>query len=132
MTQPLPAGAGSGFSNPLVGGGGGLVYPSIHSPDFVQSISGWTINKDGSAEFNDLTIRGTFQGLDFLINASGFFFYKGSPASGNLFMAWAESSGTDSFGNTYDEGFGYYSTTTGNPLIEIRPDLQALLVYATS
>lgn len=45
-----------GFSNPLVGGGGGLVYPSIHSPDFVHGVSGWSIDKDGSAEFQDVII----------------------------------------------------------------------------
>lgn len=27
----------SGFSNPIIGGGGALVYPSIHSPNFVGS-----------------------------------------------------------------------------------------------
>lgn len=40
-----------GFSNPLVGGGGGLVYPSIHSPNYLPTIQGWSINKDGSAQF---------------------------------------------------------------------------------
>lgn len=47
-----------GFSNPIIGGGGSLVYPSIHSPNYVPSQSGWTINKDGTAEFADLTVRG--------------------------------------------------------------------------
>ncbi|MGH3223577.1 MAG: hypothetical protein ACRDPY_33655 [Streptosporangiaceae bacterium] len=49
----------SGFSNPIIGGGGALVYPSIHSPDYVTEVSGWTVSKDGSAEFSDVTIRGT-------------------------------------------------------------------------
>jgi hypothetical protein len=48
----------SGFSNPIVGGGGALVYPSIHSPGFQAGVTGWTIRKDGTAEFNGVTIRG--------------------------------------------------------------------------
>jgi hypothetical protein len=47
-----------GFNNPIIGGGGALVYPSIHSPDYVPNVSGWAINKDGSAEFNDVIILG--------------------------------------------------------------------------
>lgn len=43
-----------GFNNPIIGGGGALVYPSIHSPDYVPGVSGWSINKDGSAEFNSI------------------------------------------------------------------------------
>ena len=41
----------TGFSNPLVGGGGALVYPSIHSPNYVLGVSGWSINKNGTAQF---------------------------------------------------------------------------------
>lgn len=46
------------FSNPILGGAGALVRQSIHSPDYVAGVSGWTINKDGFAEFNDVTLRG--------------------------------------------------------------------------
>ena len=46
------------FSNPIVGGAGSLVRQSIHSPDYVAGVSGWTINKDGTAEFNSTAIRG--------------------------------------------------------------------------
>lgn len=45
------------FSNPIVGGTT-LIRPAIHSPDYVEGSTGWSINKDGSAEFNDVTIRG--------------------------------------------------------------------------
>lgn len=48
-----------GFNNPLVSKGGSLVYPSIHSPDFVAGVSGWSIRKDGSVEFNNGVFRGT-------------------------------------------------------------------------
>lgn len=46
------------FSNPIVGGENGeLIRASIQSPDYVAGVSGWTINRDGSAEFNNVTIR---------------------------------------------------------------------------
>lgn len=47
-----------GFSNPIVGGGGNLILPAIRSPNYVPSSAGWTINRDGSAEFADLIITG--------------------------------------------------------------------------
>ncbi|MBG0819131.1 hypothetical protein [Planomonospora sp. ID82291] len=46
------------FQNAVVGGGGELVREAIHSRSYVPGISGWTINRDGSAEFNDVTVRG--------------------------------------------------------------------------
>jgi hypothetical protein len=46
------------FGSPVVGGTT-LIRAAIHSPDFVAGVSGWTINRDGSAEFNDVVIRGT-------------------------------------------------------------------------
>lgn len=46
------------FENPIVGGENGeLIRPSIQSPDYVPGVSGWTINRDGSAEFNNVVIR---------------------------------------------------------------------------
>jgi hypothetical protein len=66
----------SGFNNPIISGGGSLVYPSIHSPGYESGVQGWTVNANGSAEFNDLTIRGTFNGLDYLINSAGIFCYS--------------------------------------------------------
>jgi hypothetical protein len=51
----------SGFANSVVGGGGDLIRESIHSPGYMPGISGWSINRDDSAEFNDLTARGTVE-----------------------------------------------------------------------
>lgn len=48
----------SGFADPIVGGIGNLIRQYIRSPNYVANVSGWTINKDGSAEFNNLTVRG--------------------------------------------------------------------------
>ncbi|MGH3121720.1 MAG: hypothetical protein ACRDND_11950 [Streptosporangiaceae bacterium] len=66
----------SGYASPIIGGGGALAYPSIHSPDYIPGSSGWSVNKDGSAEFADLDVRGTFNGTDFVVNKDGIFFYS--------------------------------------------------------
>jgi hypothetical protein len=106
-----------GFSNPLVGGGGALVYPSIHSPSFVHNVSGWTINKDGSAEFNNLTVRGTFFGLDFIINSNGIFIYSGAPATGNLVGSWCPVAvANDGFGNAALKDFTVYNAGTSGTI----------------
>lgn len=57
------------FSNPVVGGENGeLIRASIQSPDYVADASGWSINRDGSAEFNDIAIRdGAIIGGDIVI-----------------------------------------------------------------
>lgn len=47
------------FSNPITGGQGTLVRPAIKSPDYVPGVSGWSINRDGTVEFNNGTFRGT-------------------------------------------------------------------------
>jgi hypothetical protein len=47
-----------GFSNTITGGGGSLVRPSIHSPNYVPGVSGWSINRDGTAEFAGGQFRG--------------------------------------------------------------------------
>jgi hypothetical protein len=94
-----------GFSNPIIGGGGGLVYPSIHSPNYVPNVSGWSVNKDGTAQFTGLAIiGGTFTGTNFVMNQAGIFFYGGTPAAGNLIESVAAAAGTDGFGNAYLAG----------------------------
>lgn len=75
---------GGSFFRGLTQANGQLVLPSITSPNFVTGVSGWTIRKDGSAEFNNLTVRGTFNGTNYRLNSSGAFFYSGVPAAGNL------------------------------------------------
>lgn len=95
----------AGFSNPIIGGGGSLVYPSIHSPGFETGVTGWSIDKNGDAEFNDVTIRGTFFGVDFIFSADGLFVYGGTPALGNLAISVAAAATTaDSFGNAVQGG----------------------------
>ena len=96
---------GQGYFLGITAGLGNLVIPSVQSPNFVHDVSGWQIAKDGSAEFNNLTVRGTFYGTDYIINVDGIFFYSGTPAAGNLVLSIAPSAGSDTFGNAYPEGF---------------------------
>jgi len=99
----LVAGGMSNFLG-LTQGGGSLVLPSIHSPGFTAGVTGWSINKDGSAEFNNLTIRGTFFGTDFIINSTGLFFYFPTEALGNLVLSISPNGGTGPFGETIRAG----------------------------
>jgi hypothetical protein len=94
---------------------GNLAIPAIRSPNFVHGVSGWQIAKDGSAEFNNLTIRGTFFGLDFIINSNGAFFYNGTPALGNLKISIVSNGGgVDSFGNVYLDNMTTYNVANAN------------------
>lgn len=49
-----------GFRNAVVGGIN-LVRAAIQSPNFVTGTTGWRISRDGSAEFNNATVRGTLE-----------------------------------------------------------------------
>lgn len=53
-----------GFTNPIIGGADVLVREAIRSPNFVTGVSGWSINRDGSAEFNDAIFRGDVHVID--------------------------------------------------------------------
>lgn len=98
-----------GFNNPIVGGGGALVYPAIHSPNFSVGppLVGWSVDKSGDAFFANLTLSGTFNGLDWYLNSSGLFFYNGTPALGNPPVISITPPGTtvDQFGNSIDAIF---------------------------
>lgn len=68
----------SGFQHAIAGGQGNLVATQLQSPNFMPGIQGWQVTKAGDAEFNDVTVRGKFEGTDFVINNSGMFFYSPS------------------------------------------------------
>lgn len=93
-----------------------LVRAAINSPNYVQGSTGWAIKIDGSAEFNNVTIRGgaivggTLTGTDWIINAAGSFFYSSTPAHGNLVASIASAGGTDGFGNVYQAGTWAYGS----------------------
>lgn len=48
----------SGFANAIIGGAQKLIRKAIQSPDFQTGVLGWSVNKDGTAEFNEVTVRG--------------------------------------------------------------------------
>lgn len=50
-----------GFMNPVIAGDGELVVDNIHSRGYIAGVSGWEIGRDGSAEFNNVTVRGNFE-----------------------------------------------------------------------
>lgn len=49
----------SGFANSVVNAAGTLLRRAIASPNYVANTTGWSINKDGTADFATATIRGT-------------------------------------------------------------------------
>jgi len=85
------------FRNPIVGGST-LRRPAIASPNYHSGSTGWSINRDGSAEFNQLAVRGstTMGGIDL--------FYDGTPGPGTLVASIAAQAGVDEFGNAYPAG----------------------------
>lgn len=85
-------------------GGVVLVRPALQSPDYAPGVAGWAIKIDGSAEFNDVVIRGgtVVSGLAL--------YYNGTPAAGTLILSIAAAAGTDAYGNAYPAGLGVYGT----------------------
>jgi hypothetical protein len=101
---------------------GALAIPSVRSPNFASGISGWSINQDGSAEFNNLTLRGNqvfpngfiSNGDGTLTDKPGFFLYSGTPAVGNLVYSCTASqtgAGHDKFSNAYLDGDTSYDNS---------------------
>lgn len=82
-----------------------LIREAIQSQGFQSGVQGWTIRADGSAEFNNVVIRGgtVVSGLAL--------YYDGTPALGNLIMSISATAGTDAFGNAYVEGVGLYGAS---------------------
>lgn len=93
----------SGFSNSILGGMSKLIRAAIQSPNFVHGSTGWSINKNGTAEFNNIIIRnGTVISGVFLLYSSA------TPALGNLVVSFAPiAGGTDTVGNVYPQGFNF-------------------------
>jgi hypothetical protein len=95
----------------LTQGLGNLAIPSVQSPNFMEGITGWQISKNGNAEFNNLTIRGTFYGIDFVINSTGLFFYSPTEVLGNLVLSISPNGGTGPFGETIRNGINLINGT---------------------
>jgi hypothetical protein len=114
-----------GFTNPVFGGNT-LIRPAIRSPNYTPGVAGWSINRDGTAELNSLTLRGTFVGNDWILNEQGLFFYSGTPALGNMSGSWAQTAGTDAFGNAYPAGLEIYSALGSIALSAVDGILQSV------
>jgi hypothetical protein len=93
------------FRNPILGDTV-LLRPAIQSPNYHSGSSGWSVNVDGSAEFNNVTIRGgeTISSTDL--------YYSGTPAAGNLVASISATGGTDQFGNVYEPGVITYDNAS--------------------
>ena len=81
-----------------------LVRPALQSPDYAAGSAGWAIKIDGSAEFNNITIRGAQT-----IGGEALY-YDGTPAAGSLILSISAAGGTDDFGNAFVGGLGIYDT----------------------
>jgi hypothetical protein len=108
------------FRHDVAGGQGNLIVTSLQSPDFAAGSAGWQVRKDGSAEFNNLTIRGTFFGTDYEINAAGTFFYSAAPAAGNLIQSESNTQGQDGFGNYFLSGNTNYIPQGGGGYLAVQ------------
>lgn len=94
--------------NPIVGGIA-LRIPAIRSPNYVAGTSGWTINQDGTAEFQGATIDG---GSVIISGANGeLLVYNPTPGVGNLRVSIAAMAGTDPYGNAFPAGIGVFNTS---------------------
>lgn len=104
---------GSAYFLGLTAGMGSLVIPSVQSPNFLTGVSGWQIRKDGSAEFNNIVIRGgeTIGGTTLG--------YNGTPALGNMALSISTTGGTDAFGNVFRPGIWIYGPNGSQAGLEI-------------
>lgn len=114
-------------------GGVTLVRPALQSPGYVTGSSGWAVKVDGSAEFNNVVIRGSTT-----VGGNGFY-YSGTPAAGNLIMSVSAAAGTDTYGNAYTAGVGVYGTadrvtarSTSGDTVALRADAVSYVADSTS
>jgi len=115
--------------NPIVGGTV-LRLPAVQSPNFSTGVSGWSINQDGTAEFNGLIIHGTIvlgTGTNSVIILDtvrhAIFIYD---AFGHLIGSVAASPGTDTLGNNYQAGFTSYVGGNVNTFVRMLDDQLAI------
>lgn len=100
----------TGFAHDIASGQGNLIVTALQSPNFLTGVRGWQIAKNGDAEFNDITIRGSeiiggsFVGDDFVISQSGVVFYSSTPTTNNMESSQAPATFIDPYGNEVLEG----------------------------
>lgn len=91
------------FAHDIAGGQGNLIATSLQSPNFEHLVQGWQIAKDGSAEFNNVVIRGGT-----VVDGTSLY-YSPSPGYGNLVASISATTGTDAYGNAYVSGVATYN-----------------------
>lgn len=69
------------FRDPIVAGDT-LVRAAIRSVNYVAGVSGWSIERDGAAEFNDVTVRGELFVTD--VDGSYVRIYDENPGDGSV------------------------------------------------
>jgi hypothetical protein len=84
-------------------GGTSLVIDRINSPNYVTGVSGWTINQDGSAEFNNVTIRGGTT-----IGGTSLWYSTATPQANTLVESVSSTAFIDSAGNYVLAGHAAY------------------------
>jgi hypothetical protein len=123
------------FNNPVMGGPN-LIRPRMQSPNFsIAAQTGWAIFENGDAFFFNITATGAVTSNTVIVAGAGdgVFVYDGAPASGSLVVAIAAAAGTDPYGNAYSgPGIAISAPGSGGGKneIQIRPDLNAVLIYA--
>lgn len=75
----------------------------LRSPNYAAGSAGWTINQDGSAEFNDVTIR---EGE--IVGGTALWYSSHPPAADTLIASVSSAGGTDAQGNVYLSGLVAY------------------------
>lgn len=96
------------FSDEEIFAGTLLILEAMRSPGYVAGSAGWSINKNGSAEFNNIVIRnGT-------VVSGTAFYYAPNPGAGNLIASIAATAGTDTYGNAYLQGITSYAPANGS------------------
>jgi hypothetical protein len=122
----------TGFQHDIAGGSGNLVVTSLQSPNFVSGSAGWQVAKNGNAEFNNVTVRGTFAGTNWIENASGSFYYSGTPAANLLIQSESNTQGQDGFGNYFLSGNTVYVPAGGGGYIAVQNSAGAVNFYFAS
>jgi hypothetical protein len=105
----------SGYANSILGGMSNLIRAAIRSPNYAPGVTGWTVNKDGSAEFNNLVVRNGQ-----IISGSALYYSSPTPAANTLVASIAAVAGTDTAGNVYLPGIVTYSLTGSGQYMAIQ------------
>jgi hypothetical protein len=127
-----------GFNNDTLGGAlGTLIRDQVQSANFnLAAQTGWAILKNGNAYFWNLTATGDITTTTVIVAGAtgGTFIYDGAAGPGTLVVAITGAAGTDEFGNAYSgPGISVSAPgSTGKNEIQIRPDKDAVFIYAKS